>query len=297
MLILHQTLSDMDIHSYSAKRHSESTTFQEISGSFAIIVEVLILIVNLLPLFVIVRWKKYSERTTTDDIIVVLSITYILSVAVPTPLGHLSYFKGMWYGGEASCQFYQVTTNWLRLSVLFVVSILCIDKSLALQFYISHNFTARYHGKTKLIFAIFISLTIALIVSIMPVVGFGPLRKVGTKCGSWINEDPIGPKEFAFTGALLTCGYGNLLCAILTNVSMALNLKKVKRSLYRANTGTMQTDAIRWQLEGVVVVHSVKMVMAVSFLLYITWFPALVSKQFCLNNNLLKNCLIISFKS
>lgn len=268
----------MDIHSYSTKRHTESTTFQEISGSFAIIVEVMIVLVNFLPLFVIVRLKKYCERTTTDDIVVVLSVTYLLSVVVPTPLGHLSYFKGAWYGGDASCQFYQVATNWFRLSALFMVSILCIDKCLALQFYISHNFTARYHGKTKLLFAIFIAVTIALVISVMPVVGFGPLRKVGVKCGSWINEEPVGPKEFAFICAFLTCGYANLLCAIFTNVSMALNLKKVKRSLYRANdTENSRTDAIRWQLEGVVVVHSVKMVMAVSLLLYITWFPVLVS--------------------
>ncbi|XP_076090221.1 uncharacterized protein LOC143062408 [Mytilus galloprovincialis] len=276
MLVFHQMLSNMDIHSYGHKRHTESATYQEISGSFTIIVEVLMILVNCLPLFVIIRWKKYSERTTTDDLIVVLSILYILSVLVPTPLGHLSYFRDKWYGGDASCQFYQVTTNWFRLSTIFIVSILCIDKSLALHFYIKHNFTARYHGKTKLIFAIFTAITVALIVSCFPVLGFGPLRKARNKCGSWINEEPVEPKEFAFIGALLTSGYGNFLCAILTNLSMVLNLKKVKRSLYRSNNGPNQRDEIRWQLEGVVVIHSVKMVMAVSILLYITWFPALL---------------------
>jgi hypothetical protein len=286
MLVFHQMLSSMDIHSYEHKRHTESATYQEISGTFTIIVEILMIFVNFLPLFVIIRWKKYSERTTTDDLIVVLSVFYILSVLIPTPLGHLSYFKERWYGGSTTCEFYQVTTNWFRLSAVFIVSILCIDKSLALHFYITHNFTARYHGKTKLIFAIFIAVTIALIVSCLPVLGFGPLRKAHNKCGSWISEEPVSPKEYAFIGGLLTSGYGNLLCAVITNVSMVLNLRKVKRSLYRSNNGPNQRDELRWQLEGVVVIHSVKMVMAVSILMYITWFPALVSIRYlCQSQN------------
>jgi hypothetical protein len=76
----------MDIHSYEHKRHTESATYQEISGTFTIIVEILMVFVNFLPLFVIIRWKKYSERTTTDDLIVVLSVFYILSVLIPTPV-------------------------------------------------------------------------------------------------------------------------------------------------------------------------------------------------------------------
>ena len=77
MLVFHKTLADMDIHSYGHKRPSDNDTYQEISGSFTIIVEVLMIIVNFLPLFVIIRWKKYSERTTTDDLIVVLSVFYM----------------------------------------------------------------------------------------------------------------------------------------------------------------------------------------------------------------------------
>ncbi|XP_033761321.1 melanopsin-like [Pecten maximus] len=259
-------------------RKPEGTAYQDISGTFSIIVELVMVLVNFLPLIVIIKWKKYRERTTTDDLVIVLSVSYIVSVLIPTPLGHISYFQQKWYGGESSCNFYQVTSTWFRLTSLFLVTLLSIDKSFAIYLYRAHNFTARYHGKLKIVGSITVILLFTLIVSCLPVMGFGPDSSTDTRCESWISASPKKKREHLFSYLFLFCGFGNFLCVFVTNFYMSWSLRKLKKNLYAGDRyrSTSSQSAVRWQIEGIVVLHGVKMVIAVSVLLYITWFPTLV---------------------
>ncbi|XP_060066343.1 galanin receptor 2b-like [Ylistrum balloti] len=259
-------------------RKPEGTAYQDISGTFSIIVELVMVVVNFLPLVVIIKWKKYRERTTTDDIVIVLSVSYIVSVLVPTPLGHISYFQQKWYGGKSSCNFYQVTSTWFRLTSLFLVTLLCLDKSCAIYLYRAHNFTARYHGKLKIAVSVAVILLFTLFVSCLPVMGFGPDSSTDTRCESWISASPKKGREHLFSYLFLFCGFGNFLCVFITNFYMSWSLRKLKKNLYTGDRyrSTSSQSAVRWQIEGIVVLHGVKMVMAVSVLLYITWFPTMV---------------------
>lgn len=255
------------------------TTYQDISGTFSIIVELLMVIVNLLPLIVVIKWKKYSERTTTDDLIISLSVFYILSVVVPTPIGHVSYFRRKWYGGIPTCNFYQITTNWFRLTSLFLITIIAIDKSFGVYLYRKRKFMARYHGKFKVIASVIFIVVFSLFISCLPVMGFGPKTTSETRCKCWINETPRMETEYLFSYLFLFCGYGNFVCICLTNIYMFWSIKRLKKLLYSSVDGYRSTpnNDVRWQIEGNVVIKGVRMVIAISALQYITWFPTLVS--------------------
>ncbi|KAJ8314388.1 hypothetical protein KUTeg_008949 [Tegillarca granosa] len=266
----------MPLSAPNAKAAASSMEYQDISGTFSIFVELLMIIVNLIPLIVILKWKKFRERTRTDDLVVALNLTYIVSVVIPTPLGHISYFNDKWYGGKKTCYFYQVTTTWFRLCCLFIVSILCVDKSIAVYLYMNRNYMERYDGKIKTLVSVISVVLLSLFISCLPIMGFGPTGNEKTRCESWISYSPKNENENIYIIVYLTCGFGNFLCAFLTNCYMGLNLRKMKKHLYTGNNNSGNGNQVRWQIEGTVVLHGVRMIMAVTILLYLTWFPALI---------------------
>ena len=84
----------------------------DISDAITMGLEAVLVIINILPFCFVCLVKQ--KRTQTDELIVSLSITDILSVIMPGPLGWISYFTHQWYGGRHSCQFYQVCVMWFQ---------------------------------------------------------------------------------------------------------------------------------------------------------------------------------------
>lgn len=80
----------------------------QVHGVVTIVLELCLCLENLLPVFVVIFWRRPRQRTVSDKLIASLSAIYILSALLPTPLGLASYFHGSWYGGAATCQCFQV---------------------------------------------------------------------------------------------------------------------------------------------------------------------------------------------
>ena len=79
-----------------------------VHGVVSIVLELCLCLENLLPIFVVIFWRRPRERTVSDKLIASLSAIYVLSALLPTPLGLASYFHGSWYGGAATCECFQV---------------------------------------------------------------------------------------------------------------------------------------------------------------------------------------------
>lgn len=95
-------------HQAGGSSASRPSNDLHVYGVITIVLEVCLLLENLLPVLVVIFWRRPRERTVSDKLIASLSAAYILSALVPTPLGLVSYFHGSWYGGPATCECFQV---------------------------------------------------------------------------------------------------------------------------------------------------------------------------------------------
>ncbi|XP_005094761.1 uncharacterized protein LOC101845764 isoform X2 [Aplysia californica] len=98
-----------------------------VSGVFIIVLEVALVVENLMPVLVVILWLPARAKGVSDRLVAALSVTCILSALIPTPLGLASYFAGGWYGGAATCTTYQVTSSWVNLSSLALLSYMCVN--------------------------------------------------------------------------------------------------------------------------------------------------------------------------
>jgi hypothetical protein len=254
------------------------SSYQNISGIVSIVVEALMVFANIFPILVVCKWKRPRERMSTDEIIVALSITDILSVVVPSPLGLISYFSRRWYGGYRTCAFYQLTTSWFQLTSVFLVTYMCVDRFLVVRAATQQKIQIQSNPKVKIVvFAIYF---FTLIISCLPLSGLAPeaLSKSGKLCQSWIIAIPKKLKEHVFYISFISLGFLNLLTVICVNSRVVYVLKAFMKKLDQE--GKLEGKTLGLAVDKKAVVDCSKMVVMITVVSYLAWLPALVGITF-----------------
>ncbi|XP_050418543.1 melatonin receptor type 1A [Patella vulgata] len=259
------------------KRPTGATPDVHLSGVITVVLEVFLLLENLLPLVVALWWKRPIERVVTDKLIAAISVTYILSALIPTPLGLVSFFNGSWYGGKATCECFQVTTTWCSLSTMAFVTYMCVER---------HNFLCPCFGwrssvdsKDSVGLMLFLLYTITLSIATLPVIGFGPeVMKGNNSCESWIVSSPVSGKRQVYFIAFLTFGYINVVVTAIscTFIGIVVNRPKLAQKLGSQDPPIRNTEfqLLDDQTRNFNGSHT-RTVLILVVLNQITWIPAL----------------------
>lgn len=261
---------------------TNETSVQNIGGTFTIFVEVATTLVNIMSLTVVIRGKTYRTRSTTEDIILVLSVLYIFSAVVPSPIAHVSYFSSTWIGGETTCKIYQFLTHSSRLSALCTVAVLAINQTLcAFHFLNMRDYTYQAAAKTKVICIIMLNILACVIISSMPIVGLGPEAFQSTHCQFWLSFRLKSVNEFAFLILFLCFGFCNILL-IASSVVINLCCKSLIKKRICTTSAEDRNADVRWHATGSKVLSGNILVLAVSVPVLITWVPTMVWKtRYC----------------
>lgn len=260
--------------------------FQDISGVLSIFVEVAMIVFNAFPLVVILKWRPPEKRLVMDELIVALSITDILSVVIPTPVGLFSYFSDSWYGGKPACEFYQVTTIWLQLVGMFIITSLCIDRLRALNSNLipfpSPEPVAKRHRVRLAIFGIYV---VSFAVSSLPLMDLAPsaMQNHGQICKAWISTPSNGQQESVFYVVFLVVGYGNFVLASAVSSRILCILWSDTSNKPIQHPDPTNNDTLRkaqLHAEKSVLIALSWMIIVILILFYLTWFPALLMITF-----------------
>lgn len=254
-----------------------ANTLQDVSGTLSIIVEAIMVVVNIFPIVVALRTKRQKDRLVTDELIVALSITDILSVVVPTPFGLVSYFNKTWYGGKPTCEFYQLTMLWFQIVSILIITYMCIDRLLSLRMalYYKVNGLNVVERVKYFVLAIYI---FALLIAALPLIGLAPpaMSTSGLLCESWITSMPKSGEQSVFYITILVLGYANLLVVLVVNTRVTSMMWKLQRKL-QPLANRRQTNVIQLQTDRKAIVEFTWMIITVTILFYLTWFPTMVS--------------------
>ncbi|ESO82218.1 hypothetical protein LOTGIDRAFT_170261 [Lottia gigantea] len=260
------------------RRGTGATPDVHFSGVVTVVLEVFLLLENLLPLAVALWWKRPIERLVTDKLIAAISLTYILSALIPTPLGLVSFFHGSWYGGKATCECFQVTTTWCSLSTMAVVTYMCVER---------HNFLCPCFGwrsgsdsKDSAGVILFSLYTLTLSVATLPVIGYGPeVMKANTSCESWIVSTPSPGRRQVYFIAFLSFVYSNIAVTLVccTFISIVVHYPRLGQKLGSQdppvrNTEFQLLDEQHRHFNG----SHTKTVLVLVILNQSTWIPAAI---------------------
>ena len=113
---LQRALLSTNTMNYSSSRQAASSGsvskpshISDIISPIAMAIELTLVLLNVFPVIVVIFYKRRPRsRLAVDELILALSLTEIVGVLVPAPLGFTAYFSGEWKGGEIACNFYQV---------------------------------------------------------------------------------------------------------------------------------------------------------------------------------------------
>ncbi|XP_064614087.1 prostaglandin E2 receptor EP4 subtype-like [Liolophura sinensis] len=255
---------------------SESSAWQDVSGTLSLIVEAALVVVNLFPILVVLRGKKVKERTVTDELVLALSITDILGVLVPTPIALMSYFDQHWQGGYETCIFFQVTTQCFQTVSILLVTYMCLDRFLVLRKALYYKATGVYSAD-KVKFFVLILYGVSLVVGSMPVSGLAPVPASRNSCESWITAMPATRMQATFYLTVLSLGYLNMFIVILLNICVISMVWKLKRKMQPLRGRSVANHIPELQIERKTIFEYSWMTLTVAVLFYLTWFPALVS--------------------
>lgn len=256
---------------------SNEASVQDIGGTFTIFIEVATSLVNIMSLTVVIRGKTYRTRSTTEDIILVLSVLYILSAVVPSQIAHVSYFENTWIGGETTCKIYQFLFHSSRLSTLCAVAVLALNQTLcAFHFLNMRDYSYQAAAKTKVICIIMLNILACVIISSMPMVGLGPEAFRSTHCQFWLSFRLRSVNEFAFLILFLCFGFCNILL-IASSVVINLCCKSlIKKRICTTSADDRNNTDMRWHSTGSKVLSGNNLVLAVSVPVLVTWVPAMI---------------------
>ncbi|KAL5006453.1 hypothetical protein ScPMuIL_015259 [Solemya velum] len=253
-------------------------TYQDISGTLSVIVEAIMIVLNILPPVVVFKWKRSRERTGTDEFIVAMCLFDILSVAVPTPLGLVSYFNKSWYGGKSTCEFYQITVIWFHLCSMFIVTCLSLERLMTLKNVIKGEVERRSCTPPCVKVTLLCGSLILLFIALLPVMGLAPsaMSTSGLLCESWIVSMPNHVKEHIFYILYLIIGFVNLVIVCASCLTIVRQLCKIKKQAVQTSFQQETQESVNNKLRQKAAMQSSRMVVAVSVLFYFTWFPTLI---------------------
>ena len=253
-----------------------------LSGPISLGFEIGLVLANILPLCVVWRVKKGRERSPTDELIAALSVTDILSVIIPSPLGFTSYFRHEWWGGRITCDIYQVSSVWFQLASMCLVTFMCLDRWVALvqatKFKAATlSSVGNSGGHRRVRYAVGVIYMLTLGVACLPLMGLAPeaLSRSGRLCQSWVVSHPASSKQHVFYLSFLTLGCANLLFAVVINVTIVAYLWRFHRQFGARSADRVSSAAL--QIDRRNTVDFTVMILVVTLVYYMAWLPALVS--------------------
>ncbi|XP_061185594.1 galanin receptor type 1-like [Saccostrea echinata] len=260
----------------SRENMTSEATAQDIGGIFSIFVETATIFVNILPLVVVIRGKTYRTRSTTEDIILVLSLLYIFSALIPTPIAHVSYFKNTWIGGEITCKLYQFLMHTLRTSTLCTVAILSLNQTIYIFHFLNmKEYTYLLSAKTKVICIILLNIIGCMVIAFMPLVGLGPVTYQSERCEFWLIQKLENVNEYAFLILFLCFATCNILLILMSSLISLCCKNLIKRKMC-ISTSVNEEGGYQWQTVGTRVLTGSNLVLAVSIPVIITWVPTML---------------------
>ena len=267
---------DIMLHSENKSEMADThADYTDVSGPISITLDILMLVANILPICVVCCTKRFEDRLAMDELIVALSITDILSVLVPSPLGLVAYFTHRWHGGAASCHFYQVTSLWFQLASMCLVTLMCLERWVALRQAMTYQLPSRLSHRVRLgIAAVYV---VTFVVASLPLFGLAPpaLSSSGKICQAWLTAKPFSSQQHVFFFVYLVLGYLNCITAVLVNMSLVLSLWQLQCRFGNKEAERISNSAI--QIDKRTVLECSVMVLFVTILFYLTWMPALVN--------------------
>ena len=222
--------------------------------------------------------KRMEDRLAMDELIVALSVTDILSVLVPSPLGLLAYFTHHWHGGAPSCHFYQLTGLWFQMASMCLVTLMCVERWLALRLAMSYQLPSRQHYRVRISIAVIYIVT--FVVASLPLWGLAPpaLSASGKLCQAWLTAIPRHSQQHIFYFIFLVLGFINIITAVLVNVSIVVSLWQFQRRFGTKPAERMSNAAL--QIDKRTVLEFTVMVLFVTILFYLTCVVPAVSSPF-----------------
>ncbi|XP_062600243.1 galanin receptor type 1-like [Saccostrea cucullata] len=249
---------------------------QDIGGVFSIFIEIVTILVNILPLLVVTRGKTFRTRSTTEDVILVLSLLYIFSALIPSPMAHVSYFSNTWIGGEITCKLYQFLVHTLRTSVLCTVAILSLNQTIYIFHFLNmKDYTYLPSAKTKVICIILLNIIGCMVIPFMPLVGLGPMTYRNERCEFWLFQKIENGNEYAFLILFLCFAACNVLLISISNLISLCCKNFIKRKMC-ISTSVGEEGGFQWQTVGTRVLTGNNLVLAVSIPVIITWVPTMI---------------------
>ena len=215
--------------------------------------EAVIVVINVFPIATVYAWKSCHERLAIDELIVALSITDMLSVLVPSPLSLMSYFTGQWYGGESTCDMFQLTTAWFQGASMTLVTFMCVDRMLALRLATgSKKPCAGSSDRARVRACVLVAYSLSLALAVLPVFGLAPraLSASGRSCQPWLVTNPGTRKEHTYYICFLVAGYMNLLIALTVCGAVLVALWRFCCQLEPTNGVTTRGSEAAWQVCG-----------------------------------------------
>ena len=251
--------------------------FRHVYVELYVALDVSIVIVNIFPIATVFAWRK--RRVPLDELIVALSVSYLLAALIPSPLGLAAYITQQWYGGAWTCALYQVTVTWLQLVAMCLVTSMCLDRWLALR-YVIGDVTPRAPPNDQrrkrvryVIAAVYVG---CLVLATLPLTGLAPpaLSASGRLCRTWVTAPVTMPRHHVSYVVFLVVGYANVVVAFGSNVASIAMLCRLRRrscdrSLYRILSGPDRQTLVEFTA----------MTSLLSLVFYVAWVPSLVSDR------------------
>jgi len=253
--------------------HHDGDVFMPIT----ITIEGLLVLVNILPIAVVMYVKHSHERLSTDHLVIALSITDILSVLIPTPFSLTSYWSDHWIGGHITCDLYQVTTVWFQLSSMCLITLMCVDRWVALRDSLYCDVHSQKIQRTRRsIVAIYIA---CLVFACIPLFGLAPraLTSSGVACQSWITSAPTHPLHHVFYIAFLCVGFVNLFVTFIVNSQILRLLWQLKHMQLWSQASSLGSFPVMTEIDQRSIKEMSVMTIMVTTIFCIAWMPALVS--------------------
>ncbi|KAL5263609.1 hypothetical protein ACHWQZ_G008842 [Mnemiopsis leidyi] len=156
------------------------------SGMTLAVVYLAVLSLNSLIIFVIFRVKHRSLRWSLDYLVSFLAITDLISTLVGVPIPIIAYMQGYWPGscnsGETShtfstfnisCKLFYLFLVWGRLSTMFIITMMCIERFLAITRPFIHREIVTAGRLRKCVYGIWFAM---FLYSLLPILEIGHVK-------------------------------------------------------------------------------------------------------------------------
>ncbi|KAK3611292.1 hypothetical protein CHS0354_015705 [Potamilus streckersoni] len=253
-------------------------TAKDVSGFLTIVIEVAMIIVNIFPIYVGCKYKRQSERSAVDELIISLSCFTVIMVLLTAPLGLVYYFRSSFGNAHAFCDMFQSSTTCFQFFSLFIISLLCVNRfqegSYATK---GHTYIRAWSTRTTVLL-ISLALFISIFIAILPEFGMAPLADEPSNftCHLWISNKATSIMQGIYFVVYLVFGYTDSVIVALAVVGIFLEIKKVKRLMYNGvMAGERDTvfanDSCRRSY-----IDSSRLAYRMAAVFYLTWVPSLV---------------------